>query len=158
MAELSKFLFINRNRKSSVKRISSVEEFYSDKSRIIFCSSFRRLMQKAQVFSLETNSSVRNRLTHTLEVADVGRALARKVGQKLLSIQKIDETDAEAIQTIVETSCLIHDIGNPPFGHFGEEAIKEWFLTTAKKYFQDTQQELNFSEGGLLPEIPVFCS
>src|SRR5690606_21046028 len=104
------------------------EEFYSDKSRIVFCSSFRRMMQKAQVFSLESNTSVRNRLTHSLEVADIGRMLARKVGTKLRQIGVIaSEEEAECIQTIVESACLMHDIGNPPFGHFGEEAIKLWF-------------------------------
>jgi dGTPase len=156
MAELSNKIFSNRIRPSTISRSFLTEEFYSDKSRVIFCSSFRRMMQKAQVFSLETNSSVRNRLTHSLEVADIGRSLARKTGQKLFKINKVTEEEIDAIQTIVETACLIHDIGNPPFGHFGEEAIKKWFASTAIKYFKDTQGELNFSEGGSLSDFENF--
>ena len=82
MSSISALLFTHRARKSSYTRNNKLEEFYSDKSRVVFCSSFRRMMQKAQVFSLETNSSVRNRLTHSLEVADIGRSLARFAGEK----------------------------------------------------------------------------
>ena len=128
-------------RTSSKKNRDLAEEFYSDKSRIIFSSSFRRLMQKTQVFSLEENNSVRNRLTHSLEVADVGRFLARKVGTLLLSKSNIEITqeDIECMQAIVGNACLMHDIGNPPFGHFGEQAIKEWFTMHFPK---DLQEEL----------------
>jgi dGTPase len=84
------------------------------------------MMRKAQVFSLESNSSVRNRLTHTLEVADVGRKLARAVGSKLVESEKIQSSDCDCLVAIVENACLLHDIGNPPFGHFGEEAIRKW--------------------------------
>ncbi|HEY1718618.1 MAG TPA: hypothetical protein VGH42_10065, partial [Verrucomicrobiae bacterium] len=69
-------IFNTRLRPSTIKRKWKPEDFYSDKSRIVFSSSFRRMMQKAQVFSLESNTSVRNRLTHSLEVADIGRTLA----------------------------------------------------------------------------------
>ncbi len=84
-------------------------------------------MKKAQVFSLETNTYVRNRLTHTLEVADIGRTLARAVGVLLEGKGILDSTKSECLVAIVENACLLHDIGNPPFGHFGEEAIKAWF-------------------------------
>lgn len=84
-------------------------------------------MKKAQVFSLETNTYVRNRLTHTLEVADIGRTLARAVGVKLVGYDVLNTTRSECLVAIVENACLLHDIGNPPFGHFGEEAIKAWF-------------------------------
>jgi dGTPase len=126
-----------------MERSSLAEEFYSDKSRITFCSSFRRLMQKAQVFSLETNSSVRNRLTHSLEVADVGRTIARRVGQLLHNKGIATFEDIESIQTIVENACLIHDLGNPPFGHFGEDAIKKWFREKASDIFKSTLGELD---------------
>ena len=141
MSEFSKYIYIKRNRESQIRRNSILEEFYSDKSRIVFSSSFRRLMQKAQVFSLETNPSVRNRLTHTLEVADIGRTLARKIGEKLVSKDLIDINEIEIIQTIVENACLIHDIGNPPFGHFGEEAIKIWFKNNANKVMAESLGE-----------------
>lgn len=68
-----------RLRKSTVNRSTRIDDFYSDRSRILYCSSFRRLQQKAQVFSLEPNASVRTRLTHSLEVSDLGRTLANKI-------------------------------------------------------------------------------
>lgn len=116
-----------RIRKSRVTRADLRDDFYSDRSRIVFSSSFRRMMKKAQVFSLEKNTYVRNRLTHTLEVADIGRTLARAVGVKLVGYDILNTTRSECLVAIVENACLLHDIGNPPFGHFGEEAIKSWF-------------------------------
>lgn len=119
----------NRERKSSINRRYVVDEFYSDRSRIVYCSAFRRLQQKAQVFSLEPNASVRTRLTHSLEVADLGRKIANQIGNKLLSKKIISVRSVPWIVSIVENACLLHDIGNPPFGHFGETAIKEWAKT-----------------------------
>ena len=124
-----------RLRPTTIKRKWKPEDFYSDKSRIVFCSSFRRLMQKAQVFSLESNTSVRNRLTHSLEVADIGRTLARHMGKKLEAKKIATPEDTECMQSIVESACLLHDIGNPAFGHFGEEAIKKWFKENGLKIF-----------------------
>ncbi len=139
--EISNLFYTNRLRKSTIDRNGILEEFYSDKSRILFSSSFRRLMQKAQVFSLETNPSVRNRLTHSLEVADIGRTLARNVAQKLQKTGKIQKIDQEVFQIIVENACLIHDIGNPPFGHFGEEAIKLWFKNKGEEILKRSLPE-----------------
>lgn len=116
-----------RQKPSSTGGRTSVEEFYNDRSRIIYASSFRRLQQKAQVFSLEPNSNVRTRLTHSLEVADIGRTLANKIGNELLKNNHLNSADqVSQIVAIVENACLLHDIGNPPFGHFGEGAIKTW--------------------------------
>ena len=105
---------------------TKIDEFYSDKSRITYCSSFRRLQQKAQVFSLESNASVRTRLTHSLEVADIGRTIANGVGYRLYKNGIIKEDLIPRFVTVVENACLLHDIGNPPFGHFGEAAIQSW--------------------------------
>ena len=77
--EFNKFISNKRQRKSQFKRKRKIDEFYSDRSRIIYSSSFRRLQQKAQVFSLEPNASVRTRLTHSLEVSDLGRTLANRI-------------------------------------------------------------------------------
>jgi len=99
----------------------------SDKSRVIFSSSFRRLQQKAQVFGLETNASVRSRLTHTLEVSNTGSLLAKKIADQLIKKGSLKEELRVPFIDITETCCLLHDIGNPPFGHFGEAAIKKWF-------------------------------
>lgn len=119
--------YSSRLSKSVYDRDNSCAQFLSDHSRIIFSSSFRRLVKKAQVFSLESNTAVRNRLTHSLEVADVGRTIARSVGLELVKIGRIDADDVPRLTSIVENACLMHDIGNPPFGHFGESAIQRWF-------------------------------
>lgn len=117
-----------------------IEEYYSDRSRIIYSQAFRRLQQKAQVFSLETNSSVRSRLSHSLEVSDVGRLMAQKITQKMIDDDSNNNTyylnreDAEKIIAIVENAGLMHDLGNPPFGHFGEAAIRKWWDENYLKY------------------------
>ena len=141
--KIGDYIYTGRIRKSDIMRCR-YDEFASDRSRIVFCSSFRRMMQKAQVFSLETNSSVRNRLTHSLEVADIGRTLARNIGNELLKKQIATEQDVYCMEAIVENACLIHDIGNPPFGHFGEEAIKRWFKEEAYLIFNKRENNLPF--------------
>ena len=106
-----------------------IEPFYSDRSRILYCSAFRRLQQKAQVFSMETNSNVRSRLTHSLEVADLGRRLAEAISAQLRNLKSVKgftHITGPVVVSIVENACLLHDIGNPPFGHFGEAAIQDW--------------------------------
>lgn len=114
--------------------------FISDRTRILYCPAFRRLQQKAQVFSMETNSNVRSRLTHSLEVSDLGRRLADSITFELRERTGKDEENPgkrrnvpgfkseefPLVAAIVENACLIHDIGNPPFGHFGESAIQDW--------------------------------
>ena len=120
------FISTTRVRKSSLQRSRTIDQFYSDRSRIIYSSSFRRLQQKAQVFSLEPNSSVRTRLTHSLEVSDLGRTLANQIAYRLEKQKKLTKDKILSLVAIVENACLLHDIGNPPFGHFGEAAIREW--------------------------------
>lgn len=121
------FICSKRLRDSTIKRSRKIDQFYSDRSRIIFSSSFRRLQQKAQVFSLEYNASVRTRLTHSLEVSDLGRTLANNIAHKLKNKKGLSsDGNISELVAIVENACLLHDIGNPPFGHFGESAIKDW--------------------------------
>lgn len=118
---------------------SILEEYYSDRSRILYSQAFRRLQQKAQVFSLETNSSVHSRLTHSLEVSDVGRRMAKKIVEKISKTDckyHIEEADKEKIISIVENACLLHDLGNPPFGHFGEAAIQKWWNDNYRNYIK----------------------
>jgi dGTPase len=140
-------LYPYRLRPSTIKRDWHSEDFHSDKSRIVFCSSFRRMMQKAQVFSLESNTSVRNRLTHSLEVADIGRTLTRKIGKRLEKAGIASPEENECMQCIVESACLLHDIGNPPFGHFGEEAIKRWFQNQGAQLFGKKRKQLELGLG-----------
>src|SRR6266851_2472410 len=101
------------------------EEAASDRSRILYSSAFRRLQQKTQVFPLSKNAAVRSRLTHSLEVADVGRLIARSLTRGFL--KPLDDEIKEALILLCETGCLMHDIGNPPFGHFAEVTVQRWF-------------------------------
>ncbi len=105
-------------------------EFEKDYHRIIGSSSFRRLQDKTQVFALDKSDFIRTRLTHSLEVSSFAKSLGHNISQYLLE-NKIDESftmqTRSDICDILQCAGLIHDIGNPPFGHFGEEAIRDWF-------------------------------
>ncbi|MGL4293401.1 MAG: deoxyguanosinetriphosphate triphosphohydrolase [Bacteroidales bacterium] len=104
-------------------------DFQRDYDRLIFSSPFRRLQNKTQVFPLPGSVFVHNRLTHSLEVACVGRSLGNSVSNSLRDKYK-DEVwfnKLEEIGAIVAAACLAHDLGNPPFGHSGEKAIATYF-------------------------------
>lgn len=101
-------------------------QFQKDYDRIVFSSAFRRLGKKTQVHPLASNDHIHNRLTHSIEVSSVGRSLGISVGHKIQ--EKLpDGFLPSSIGEIVQAACLAHDIGNPPFGHAGEEAIRSWF-------------------------------
>ena len=105
-------------------------EFEKDYHRIIGSASFRRLQDKTQVFPLDKSDFIRTRLTHSLEVSSYGKSLGQNIGEYILTyIKDPDFTwkDKEEICNILECAGLIHDIGNPPFGHFGESVIRDWF-------------------------------
>lgn len=123
----SSLLSTARFRPSIVTQRSIVAEAESDRGRLLFCAAFRRLQQKAQVFSMEPNAAVRSRLTHSFEVSQMGRYIADLVAKHLRQAGLASEDECTALVTFVETACLMHDIGNPPFGHFGEAAIATWF-------------------------------
>lgn len=109
--------------------------FHRDYDRLIFSNSFRRLSKKTQVHPLSNNDHVHNRLTHSLEVASVGRSLGLNAGEFLSTKNTDTEIDPHDVAYIIQTACLAHDIGNPPFGHAGEEVIKEWFTKNKDEYF-----------------------
>ncbi len=106
-------------------------EFERDYHRIIGSSSFRRLQDKTQVFPLDQSDFVRTRLTHSLEVSSFAKSLGQNISAKILA-EKLDPDFlpryAEYVSEILQCAGLIHDIGNPPFGHFGETAIRDWFV------------------------------
>jgi dGTPase len=115
--------------------------FVRDYDRLIFSSAFRRLQNKTQVFPLPgPGVFVHNRLTHSLEVASVGRSLGKAVGDAL-ALKYPQENDyfqefyKYELPSVIAAGCLAHDIGNPPFGHSGEDAIRTFFreLTGAEK-------------------------
>jgi len=105
--------------------------FARDFDRVVFSTPFRRLQNKTQVVPLPEKDFIHTRLTHSLEASCIGRSLGRNIGQVIIesdpdyfnSIQ-ITEWDFESL---VAAACLVHDIGNPPFGHSGEKAISEFF-------------------------------
>lgn len=97
----------------------------NDYSKIVSCSSFRRLQDKAQVFPLELHDYARTRLTHSIEVASVAREISNIL---CLSIPDLKSKSSSAFEKIVECSAIIHDMGNPPFGHYGESAIRRYYF------------------------------
>lgn len=104
-------------------------DFQRDFDRLVFSSPFRRLQNKTQVFPLPGSIFVHNRLTHSMEVASVGRSMANEIASALHE-RYADTPQAKALESIgeiVAAACLAHDLGNPPFGHSGEKAISTFF-------------------------------
>lgn len=111
---------------------STRHAFQQDYDRIIFSSAFRRLQNKTQVFPLPGAVFVHNRLTHSLEVASVGRSLGKRVGEAIAAKygnegDGFKEFYKYELAYAIAAACLAHDIGNPPFGHSGEDAIRTYF-------------------------------
>lgn len=126
------------------KKLTIDREFYpikdldysieSDRGRILSSPAFRRLQKRTQVFALELNASIRTRLTHSLEVAQTARFIAKsilsKLSEKGLDNYGLEELENAFVSTAEMTS-LLHDIGNPPFGHFAEQTINKWMRENA---------------------------
>jgi len=110
-------------------------QFQRDYDRIIFSSPFRRMQNKTQVFPLPGSIFVHNRLTHSLEVASVGRSLGSILSERLIETGQKNPLITE-LGAVVSAGCLAHDMGNPPFGHAGEEAISTFFKTGNGKSLQ----------------------
>lgn len=103
-------------------------DFHVDHDRLVFSSAFRRLGRKTQVHPLAPNDHTHNRLTHSVEVASVGRSLGNRVGAMLAASSRLPAgVTPFDIGAVVQVACLAHDIGNPPFGHTGEDALRDWF-------------------------------
>ncbi|UXD87339.1 dGTPase [Thalassolituus hydrocarboniclasticus] len=115
---------------TATDQLTPLAVFESDRGRIINSAAVRRLQQKTQVFPLERNAAVRSRLTHSMEVQQVGRHISQTIIKKLTDEGLLQEYGLAGLErqfeSIVDMSCLMHDIGNPPFGHFGEAAINQW--------------------------------
>lgn len=110
-------------------------EFESDVGRIVFSGAFRRLGRKSQVHPLAANDHVHTRLTHTMEVAYVGRSLGKELGRRIKEKLPADIAPDD-LGTIVQAACFAHDLGNPPFGHAGEDAMATWFELNGPKLFE----------------------
>ncbi|MCH5599803.1 deoxyguanosinetriphosphate triphosphohydrolase [Niabella ginsengisoli] len=127
-------------------------DFERDWDRIIFSSPFRRLQNKTQVFPLPEEIFVHNRLTHSLEVASVGRSLGGLIGEKIAALPEVKENvDAATfynneLKYVVAAACLAHDLGNPAFGHSGEDAISKYFRRRDTEKPEDVAFKQLFSE------------
>ncbi|UCH65302.1 MAG: deoxyguanosinetriphosphate triphosphohydrolase [Ignavibacterium sp.] len=124
---------------SSKDSLDGRSQFQKDFDRVVFSPAFRRLQDKTQVFPLPETDFVHTRLTHSLEVAVVGRSLGNLVGENI--IERHPELKKQFNKfhfgDIIAAACLAHDIGNPPFGHSGEDAISEYFKNGGGKEFKD---------------------
>ncbi len=129
----NQLLSTKRSRGSTNKYSKSSDlrsEFEKDYHRIIGSASFRRLQDKTQVFPLDKSDFIRTRLTHSLEVSSFAKSLGQNIGENILAYRRdpsFTPRMKEDICSILQCAGLIHDIGNPPFGHFGEVEIREWF-------------------------------
>ena len=139
--ELLLMLNDKRFRESSLtlKDFEGRNPFESDYFRIVTSAPIRRLQDKTQIFPQEKSDFVRRRLTHSMEVAAVGRQLGLMVEEKLIESgalfkdQEYAKRYSHAMAAILETAGLVHDIGNPPFGHFGEDTIQQYFKNLISK-------------------------
>jgi dGTPase len=126
------------------KKLTTDREFYpienleysmeSDRGRILSAPAFRRLQKRTQVFALELNASIRTRLTHSLEVGQTARFISKTILSKLKT-KGLDTYGLEGLEnafiSTAEMTSLLHDIGNPPFGHFAEQTINKWIKDNA---------------------------
>lgn len=126
-------IFTNQRTGNHVQNIVSRTDFQRDFDRIIFSSAFRRLQNKTQVFPLPGSVFVHNRLTHSLEVSSVGRSLGSLAGEFIVQNFENELTEVSKnfylynLNNVIAAACLCHDIGNPAFGHSGEDAIASFF-------------------------------
>ena len=126
-------IFTNQRTGNHVQNIVSRTDFQRDFDRIIFSSAFRRLQNKTQVFPLPGSVFVHNRLTHSLEVSSVGRSLGSLAGEFIVQNFENELTEDSKnfylynLNNVIAAACLCHDIGNPAFGHSGEDAIASFF-------------------------------
>lgn len=150
----SQLLDSTRLRGEDTPRQETRSTFERDYDRILFCDAFRRLSGKTQVFPMSEDDHVHNRLSHSLEVASVGRSLGTRAGELLKSRGELPaELHPRDLGDIVSSASLAHDLGNPPFGHSGEDAISEWVRrhTAEDLGLTDEQHyELSHCEGNAL--------
>ena len=126
-------IYTNQRTGNNPHTKASRTDFQRDFDRIIFSSAFRRLQNKTQVFPLPGSVFVHNRLTHSLEVSSVGRSLGSIIGEFIFENFQNDLTEDSKgfylhnLGNVIAAACLCHDVGNPAFGHSGEDAIASYF-------------------------------
>ncbi len=122
-------------------------KYQKDFDKLVFYSGFRRLQNKTQVFPLPKVAFVHNRLTHSFEVASVGRSLGKLVGERIVKDIQLDDSSKLFYQyelpNVIAAGCLAHDIGNPPFGHSGEKAIAKYFIDNQNSIIEVDEKNNN---------------
>ncbi len=122
--------------KSATIQSDGRNTFENDYGRLISSAPIRRLQDKTQVFPLEESDYIRTRLTHSLEVSYLASSIGQSIEDWLLKKKELDIDLKGNLSSLLRVAGLVHDLGNPPFGHFGEEAIKKFF----KKYFENNKK------------------
>jgi len=138
--EWHRLLSSDRLRRPNAVAQKGRSPFQQDIDRITFSAAFRRLAHKTQVHPLSPNDHVHTRLTHSIEVASVGRSLGTVVGTEIAERLKDPNISADIFGYVVQAACLAHDIGNPPFGHSGEYAIRSWFNRAEANHVSFTKE------------------
>lgn len=135
--------------------------FEMDLDRIVFSAPFRMLQNKTQVVPLPTYDFVHTRLTHSLEVSSVGRSLGKRAGEYLITkypeLTEVGITVGD-IGAIVAAACLTHDIGNPPFGHAGERALSDFFISNRPSEITDAEYEDLLKFEGNAQGFRILCN
>ena len=144
-------------------------DFHIDYDRVVFSGAFRRLGRKTQVHPFAEHDHTHNRLTHSVEVASVGRSLGNRVGVMMQTGEflPLGSTPSD-IGAVVQVACLAHDLGNPPFGHTGEEALRDWFRKPAHACYlaglsEAERNDVQTYEGNahslrLLASLEMYCN
>ena len=156
LCELPRKMSTYKNRSDKRSR------FKCDLDTICFSSSFRRLQDKAQVFPIEEGDFSRTRLTHSIEVMSVAESLGLLASNYIKKQEKLtthEKKKVDEIPTILRAASLIHDLGNPPFGHITEGVIKNWFQTNLSKIWYNSGNnkffyiDVSFSENSGIRSI-----
>lgn len=125
--EWDNLLSDKRERLSKSKDEPFRNTFDKDYERVIGSSSIRRLQDKAQVYPLQENDFTRTRLTHSMEVSSIGRSVGCRIGYALKEMGELKGDQDKALSSLLAVAGLVHDLGNPPFGHYGEDILHKWF-------------------------------
>ncbi len=148
------------------RQMDGMSEFETDYWRIVDCPAFRRLQDKTQVFPLDKSDFIRTRLTHSLEVSALGKQLVAMIRKRYPRISPalkeeypFTAENAQAAADVVSCAGLLHDIGNPPFGHFGEVVLHAWFENHLDELFyvdKDSGREVRLTGDEIIADLKHF--